>query len=346
MNQHVATLVAEYGKGDLKISDKQMRGELKHLETRVTDLQSMLIILRSQKNQIAGELVDQSELESSELESSKDATDWARINPIISRYRNPQKATLPLFKRQDVAAQNRFQTNVLTAYNAQDPDRAWCCVTGQRLGRDWVGAAHIVPYNIGENNAAYLFGKADHQDGHLMSPANGLPMKKEYKERFDDASIGFIPVPGTNDLKIVAFDRDPDDEMKPLHGKVLRFQNDFRPAKRYLYFAFVSSVLRRQRHEAPGWWRDRFDFGLQEDWAIRHSTLLTLAHRIGHMLPEEALALVGVKDRLAGATHDHPDPNFEDTRNRLVSDSVQLVPGIARREIQRRERQRWRGRFA
>ena len=81
VNQHIATLVAEYGKGGLNISDEQMHNELKNLEMQAADFQSKLVVVRSQKNQIAGELVDQSE-----LESSKDITDWAYIDLIISRY--------------------------------------------------------------------------------------------------------------------------------------------------------------------------------------------------------------------------------------------------------------------
>ena len=150
-----------------------MHNELKNLEMQAADFQSKLVVVRSQKNQIAGELVDQSE-----LESSKNITDWAYIDLIISRYRTPKKATLSLFKKRDAAAQRRFQTNVLNAYKAKDKDkdRVWCCVTGKWLWDFRVTAAHIVPYNIGENNATYLFGEATHRDGHLMSPANGLPM--------------------------------------------------------------------------------------------------------------------------------------------------------------------------
>ena len=146
---------------------------------------------------------------------------------------------------------------------------------------------------------------------------------------------------GTDDLRIVVFEPNPDVQTAKLDGKVLQFPNNFRPAKRYLYFAFVASLLRRQRHEVPGWWRNRFDSILQEVWAtpgecLRRSTVLTLAHRIGHMLPEEASAFVGVKYRLAGATtNDHPDPTFEDKRDQLVSDSLQLSPGIVCRDNDR-----------
>jgi len=38
-----------------------------------------------------------------------------------------------------------------------------------------------------------------------------------------------------------------------LHHQRLTFRSDFRPAKRYLYFAFAMNILRRQRQDVPGW---------------------------------------------------------------------------------------------
>ncbi len=49
-----------------------------------------------------------------------------------------------------------------------------------------------------------------------------------------------------------------------IDGKVLILRNGFRPAKRYLYFAFASTLLRRQRHNVEGWWHEFADYATKE----------------------------------------------------------------------------------
>ncbi|KAI0190842.1 hypothetical protein F4808DRAFT_444248 [Astrocystis sublimbata] len=45
-----------------------------------------------------------------------------------------------------------------------------------------------------------------------------------------------------------------------LHLRKLKFLTDHRPAMRYLYFSFAMNVLRQQRHEVDGWWKDRLTY--------------------------------------------------------------------------------------
>ncbi|KAI1132799.1 hypothetical protein F5Y10DRAFT_230149 [Nemania abortiva] len=63
-----------------------------------------------------------------------------------------------------------------------------------------------------------------------------------------------------------------------LHKRELSFANSFRPSKQYLYFASCINILRRQRLEVPGWWKDSFLVGNKEIWAskgpyLRRSTI-------------------------------------------------------------------------
>ena len=116
-------------------------------------------------------------------------------------------------------------------------------------------------------------------------------------------------VDGGND-KIVELCRAPYGKM--LHGRTLEFQNDFRPSMRYLYVSFCVSILRRQRHEVPGWWKDRVSLAPQKVWAspgeyLRTSTIYKLARRIGHLGPDDAEDLSA--SSLIG---DSPQPTTEE----------------------------------
>lgn len=333
--RQISLVVASWANGTLDVTrQQQRRAQVEQLEKEVMDFRAKFVILLSQKNQIAGELLD---LDAFVRE--KFFLDWPLVDSIIARLRSPEKATHSLFQARDENEQARFREDVLRAYGAVkasadckrgDTDLAWCCVTGEWTRKAFVTAAHIVPYNIGHIQANYLFGPpTDARRGHLMSPANGLPMEKGIKERFDDAQISIQPVAGTNDFKIVTFDTE-DKRAMAFDGKTLQFPNNFRPAKRYLYFAYVCSLLRRQRHEVPRWWKGRHKHGLQEMWAtpgdyLRRSTLSALARRIGHLPPNEAAALF--------FNEKGPLETGNDERDELVSASAQLSPYVERKPV-------------
>ncbi|KAI0416329.1 hypothetical protein F5X98DRAFT_375900 [Xylaria grammica] len=119
----------------------------------------------------------------------------------------------------------------------------------------------------------------------------------------DDASIAIVPTKDGKDLMVIVLDEDervrepdPDDLIptgRALHGRTLKFLTDHRPSMRYLYFAFVINLLRRERYGVHGWRRDRLEyadmpfFPTPGNW-VRETTLRKLAIRIGHMPMQEA----------------------------------------------------------
>jgi hypothetical protein len=143
-------------------------------------------------------------------------------------------------------------------------------------------------------------------------------MLSDYARMLDEGKIAIIPAPDERD--------DEDQKLlepgitvgliretgticplgKALHGRRLKFLNSHRPARRYLHFAFAMAILRRQRHEAPGWWKDRLLFADTGCFAtagecIRETTLRRLAVNFGHMDGDEAAGFarefVGSLDR-------------------------------------------------
>lgn len=280
--QEFIVLMKAYADGDLDYTKKEFLDARASIEKAIGHLRSSLIALTTSKFEMIGEATDWSQwLQVQEI------SDFAYIDAIIARYKTPPKATHTLFQKRDPKVQQRFRAAVLKAYGAsregQTP-KTWCVISG-RWWPDYmvtVKAAHIVAYNVSECTARYLFGTTTKKDGHLLDPSNGLPMMKVYEEMFDDSSIVIVPDPDDNNGFIVrhldedlltAADNDPSGiECEAplgwaLEKKKLKFNTDFRPAKRYLYFSFAINVLRRQRHQVPGWWHDRVKFSGEKVWA-------------------------------------------------------------------------------
>jgi hypothetical protein len=254
-------------------------------------------------------------------------TNWAYLDLLISRYKTPEGAKLSLFASRDPDAQQRFQKNVLKAYGADDGVRRWCVISGQWHRAKYVRAAHIVSYNVGEPSAQHLFGESNDKDGHLMAPKNGLPMHEIYERAFDDARLIIVPDgdPESGRWKVhCLYEADPKEaSLSPpsgsqLDGRSLQFQTEFRPAARYLYFAFCMNILRRQRHNVPGWWRDYLANGPGKVWATPHSylrtsTLCRIAHQIGHLTKEEAAVFAAEK-----STEDKDEDEEDCLHSRLI----------------------------
>lgn len=228
---------------------------------------------------------------------------------LISRYKTPEGARLSLFAPRDNDAQSRFRKNVIKAYGADDGDGGrWCVISGQWRETIYVNAAHIVRYNVGEPSARHLFGPPDDKDGHLMAAKNGIPMHEVYEKALDDARLVIIPDGDPEKGRWKTYYLHEADASKKsralligreLHGRSLQFQTEFRPAARYLYFAFCMNILRRQRHDVPGWWKD-YLIGKEKVWAtpgsyLRTSTLRRIARQIGHMTKEEAAIFAAEK---------------------------------------------------
>ncbi|KAI9716909.1 MAG: hypothetical protein M1812_005058 [Candelaria pacifica] len=79
-----------------------------------------------------------------------------------------------------------------------------------------------------------------------------------------------------------------------LDGSELEFKNDRRPGKRYLYYHYISTILRYVRYEKPDWAQYRVEIPSGKLWAtpgpyIRRSILKKLANAIGDTELDEGL---------------------------------------------------------
>lgn len=109
--------------------------------------------------------------------------------------------------------QTNFRQRILNSYyppgwNA-DPQNTllWCPVMKQRFVGSYVIAAYIVPYALGELNAAYLFG-LEPQSGYeaIWDIKNGIPLLADVEKAFDAAQLVIVEDVNPNEFKIVILD--------------------------------------------------------------------------------------------------------------------------------------------
>ncbi|KAF2964520.1 hypothetical protein GQX73_g9067 [Xylaria multiplex] len=266
--------------GSLKMTRGQFQDEMKRQDRKLGALFVERAHMRTSRFELAAREVD------AEMWNKRaHAEDWAYIDQVVSRIQEPSGATVTMKNPRDPGKQERWRKDVIKAYGTKN-DR----------GGDMV-------YNVGEPAAVHLFGPSDNSDGHIWSVRNGIPLCTEYERMLDDARIAIMPTTDGSGLMVVILDEaereeecDPTDPFptgKALHGRTLQFLTDYRPSMRYLYFAFVINILRRQRFEVDGWWKDRLEytdilfFPNPGKW-IRETTLRKLAVRIGHLPIDDA----------------------------------------------------------
>ncbi|KAI2640916.1 hypothetical protein GGS21DRAFT_502302 [Xylaria nigripes] len=302
-----------WAEGSSDITIGQLEKQMKCLEKEIGDLLVAKVALRTSTYSLAG-----SEMDFERWNKESHANDWSYLDLICSRFTEPSTSTVTLKKHRDVNQQSRWRNSVLKAYGADkeksDSTLHWCPIAGGWVIRDLITVAHIVRHNVTELAAEHLFGLAETKAGHIWSVKNGMPMLKCYEKMLDDASIVIIPTNDGKDLMVRVLDtnvsnkfgdtltkeegEDKNEEIivaskKGLDGRILKFRTDFRPAKRYLYFGFAINILRRQRYESDGWWRDRVHFASTPFFStpgkwVNETTLKKLAVRVGHLTPDEA----------------------------------------------------------
>jgi hypothetical protein len=205
------------------------------------------------------------------------------------------------------ADQTSFRNRIIKSYNTEgskileippefQTNKIWCPVSGKEFEASAMKAAHMVPYSIGETNAAYLFGsKLDEGYDVIWSERNGFMLHNILEKIFDDGRMVIIPDP-TDDNEFISIILSQDLLKGPcppinapystIHKRRLQFQTAARPGKRYLYMHVLLSLFRRRRCDVPGWEKDREQVFNGQIWVTpkkwaRRSMMEALALEIG-----------------------------------------------------------------
>ncbi|EFE43122.1 hypothetical protein TRV_02127 [Trichophyton verrucosum HKI 0517] len=162
---------------------------------------------------------------------------------------------------------------------------------------DEVTATHLVPEGLDANAIARLFGTTN---VNIDEPRNTLLLHKNVGKALNTGFIVIVPdsAPGKEvKWKLIVTDTDfLDETVSPgvtwnaLHGRELKFLNDNRPAKRYLYFRFMITYLMIKRHGQLNWIREveavRHPWSIPGEYLDR-SMLSSLARNVsGSILPK------------------------------------------------------------
>ncbi|KAB5526385.1 hypothetical protein GE09DRAFT_1293002 [Coniochaeta sp. 2T2.1] len=194
-----------------------------------------------------------------------------------------------------------WQEAVFKLYNYQPdrlprrPNQMWCPITGDFVSDNKV--QRLIAPRIG-NWVVDCVLDTDHppddNESAICSARNGIPMAPEFKRLWDIAAIVVVPSTDGRNLVVKVLDKNIwSPSIATLDGRVLKIPNGTGPDMRYLYFGFIINVLRRQRYEAPGWWRDHIavtnvPLFKREHRCLKKTVVRTLAIRMGLMREREA----------------------------------------------------------
>ncbi|KAF4917955.1 hypothetical protein CGCVW01_v009351 [Colletotrichum viniferum] len=270
--------------------------------------------LRSSRHQLIGQLTDEA-LFPEQVERER-KLDWAYIDGLLWKYHAPYGATATIKSEVTEDQRARFRKAVITAQGstAADGYQLWCPVSRQFWPPSSLKASHVVKANVGEVASEAIFDRRP--GGHIWNASNGIMMLAEYEEAFDNARIAIVPSRiNAADLEVIILDddlrkEDPRGKIiwgQSLDGTQLKFLKGNGPSRRYLYYKFLMSILRRQRGNVPGSSgdRSRIHDAAKALWAgpgryLKHSTLFKLSRQVGFLTEEEARRFWDLK-------HD-PDP--------------------------------------
>lgn len=225
---------------------------------------------------------------------------------ITDHFEDPADASYKRPRQRSPNDQSSFRNRLLKAYQPEssraigepDANAIWCPISRRELDPLLVKAAHIIPYSIGEANAAYLFGtRLDEGHSVIWSAKNGLLLHSYLEKLFDDGRMVIIPdLSEENEFMSVILSQDLLRDERPypalnaphstIHKRRLQFQTAARPGKRYLYVHTLLSLFRRKRFDVPGWEYDAPQVLSGQIWATpgkwaRKSMLQALALEFG-----------------------------------------------------------------
>ncbi|KAF3385932.1 hypothetical protein DPV78_012543 [Talaromyces pinophilus] len=202
----------------------------------------------------------------------------------------------------------RFRNAVLEAYNASDPGNgdpvAWCHISHDWYATKLVKAAHLVPKSLTDPEIAHLFGVEEVPKDFFYDWRLGISLHQNIEQALDQGTIVIVPKPVGNETRwecvlldmskakrtAISLPRGDQITWGDLHHKELEFRGENRPARRYLYFRFILTVLhaiRTGNKEFVSQLQQKERFWASPGKYLQRGTLVSLARNISGLdLPE------------------------------------------------------------
>ncbi|KAI9701071.1 MAG: hypothetical protein M1836_001740 [Candelina mexicana] len=181
-----------------------------------------------------------------------------------------------------------------------------CVVLDKWILAPMTKVAHIVPKSLLTKELDYLFGVGD---AALSDARNGLILNRTIEQAYDDGWLTIVPLSDVSttptEWKVLILKRDNLNDACvveegrtwkwwELDGRPLHFNNENRPARRYLYFKYTMAIMQAQRENNP--FLSAIPSGKiwaspgKKDGYLRRSTLRSLARQVGDQdLPDELI---------------------------------------------------------
>ncbi|KAL8731089.1 MAG: hypothetical protein Q9166_003617 [cf. Caloplaca sp. 2 TL-2023] len=254
-------------------------------------------------------------IEDIEDSTTTDTVEQAYMTQIYVRWRNCSEEAQKEFSKNKRGKWDRkvFKTELekyLQPTDPNDPGMQWCNVVGDWVLKDYIKAAHIVPYAFQSKELDYLFGT---EDSALASERNGIFLVRGLEAAFDNGAITVVPDGSLDsnpiEWKVVVLDDSILNQVffesskgkfryHMIDGKRLTWQNNNRPARRYLYFRHAMACMHASIRQWPNF-KDKLPAGTM--WAtpnksqgyLRRSVLKMIARRIGDEVLDEDTLMTG-----------------------------------------------------
>lgn len=220
--------------------------------------------------------------------------------------------------------QKAFKETLIKVYRTRNPNKPryhWDPVLSRWVHIETMRGAHIFPWGGGQCLMDAIFARNEDETEELFEPQNGLLLYEFTEEALENGVIALVPdLPHDasesmleewtksdhKEYKVRVMDptseaakrevpniTNPELTWVDLHDKKVEFRTAFRPRARYLYSAFVRSMLRLAWRAPKG--QNPSDkklgrqyWGTKGKW-IKRSFLLSIAEELGDTTDEDSL---------------------------------------------------------
>ncbi|KAJ8061063.1 hypothetical protein OCU04_010140 [Sclerotinia nivalis] len=207
------------------------------------------------------------------------------------------------FVKEPKSQRSRFRERINNYYGTirfldgdEDNPEYWCPVT-QAWAPDTRKAAHIFPQRLRQEGMDITFGKSVPNE--MYSARNGLMLENQIEKYFDLLQLAIVPCKdNVDEFELRVLDKgllkmkhvESRCTFYDLHGRRLKFLNENRPRKRYLYFHWMicmavasSKAINQARIKEERKLYEKF-WGTPGRW-VREEMVRGLVKHTGHDLP-------------------------------------------------------------
>ena len=340
----IERIIQDY-RANTKEDQSHLNAATEDLETKRSELERELVLLHKQQRFIKEDIQD-----------STKALEDAYAEALYISWRRASEEGQRQFKNKALLPRDKFKKLCSEYLDARKqicsvaPIQIWCHVLGW-LPLDMVKCAHIVPFCFDCKELSYMFGT---DDAALSSCRNGLFLNKFIERGWDNGWAAIIPDGSVEttptEWKLVLLNEsirkntvyNPGQKGAPIvrwndiDGQRLRFRNENRPARRYLYFRYIMTYIHGIKYQYPNF-KEKLPSGTiwasprKPDGYLRKSVLRALVERVGDVsLPQELIAAGTFLDTESSSGRDIEDKKavielsarIKDKENGLLRDEV------------------------